>query len=355
MRIFSLNSVFLFLGISLLTISSCVHDPVIIESTPDATPYYLDIPRGFPPMDIPLDNPMTVEGVALGRKLFYDTQLSGDNTQSCASCHQTEASYSDSNRFSTGIDGSVGDRNAMAVVNLGYAFSLFWDGRSATLEEQALEPVVNPIEMKAKWPEVLDILNADPQYREEFKIAFNVDVIDSLDVAKAIAQFERTMLSGNSKYDKYIRGEVFLTESEIRGKDIYNDETADCFHCHGTSLFSGFIYENNGVQQTMVDHGLGNITGLSTDIGKFKPPTLRNIELTAPYMHDGRFNTLEEVVEFYNSGVNQSSPNISPVMLKANRPGGNLNLTTQQKADLVAFLKTLTDYDYVNNPEFTKP
>lgn len=355
MKGINLNSIFFVLLGSLLTIASCTPDPVEPCPPAEATPYSLEIPRGFPMMAIPEDNSLTVEGIALGRKLFYDTRLSDDNTQSCASCHQTNASYADSNQFSTGIDGSIGTRNAMAVVNIGYSFALFWDGRSATVEEQALAPVTNPIEMNTTWPKVLSKLNADTYYKDMFKIAFGVDVIDSLDVAKAIAQFERTMLSGNSKYDKWLRGEALLTTNEMNGLALFSDEKADCFHCHGTSLFMGFAYENNGVQPVMIDKGLGDVTGLSTDIGKFKPPTLRNIELTAPYMHGGQFNTLEEVVEFYNSGVNQSSPNVSPLMLKSNRPGGSLNLTVQERADLVAFLKILSDPDFINNPDFMDP
>lgn len=347
-------------AITLLSFQSCKPDDIIISPIPEpdpetATPLEIVIPNGFPAMPIPEDNPMTVEGVALGRSLFYDNRLSGDNSQSCATCHQSEASYADSNRFSKGIIGAIGDRNAMAIVNLGYAFALFWDGRSASLEEQALEPVVNPIEMNATWPEVLDKLNADTDYRNRFKVAFGVDVIDSLDVAKAIAQFERTMISGNSKFDKSQVGEAQFTDSELRGQLLFFGEKGDCFHCHGSSLFTGFEYENNGAQQILTDNGLGDVTGLATDIGKFKPTTLRNIAFTAPYMHDGQFETLEEVVEFYNSGVNQSSPNISPTMMKNNRPGGTLNLTVQEKADLVAFLKTLSDSEFVNNPDFMDP
>lgn len=355
MKVINLNSIFCILFGLTIGLSSCKHEPVEVYTPETATPYHLVIPKGFPPMEIPIDNPMTVEGVELGRKLFYDTRLSGDETQSCASCHQSKISYADSNQFSTGIDGSIGTRNAMAVTNVGYSFSLFWDGRAATLEEQALGPVVNPIEMKTTWPEVLLKLNADTYYRNTFKIAFGVDVIDSFDVAKAISQFERTMLSGNSRYDKSLRGELILTVSERRGLDLFETERADCFHCHVAPLYMGFVYDNNGLQQTMTDNGLGDITGLATDIGLFKPPTLRNIEFSAPYMHDGRFATLEEVVEFYNSGVNQNSPNISPLMLKANRPNGNLNLSPQEKTDLVAFLKALSDTEFIENPDFMEP
>ncbi|MGB1003235.1 MAG: cytochrome-c peroxidase [Salibacteraceae bacterium] len=344
-------------GFLLVNQYSCKSDDPIdcVPVTEEAIPYEMELPRGFPPMSIPVDNPLTVQGVNLGRHLFYDNRLSGDNTQSCATCHLAENSFSDPNRFSEGITGALGDRNAMAIINLGYAYSLFWDGRSSTLEEQALEPVTNPIEMNATWPEVLIKLNEDDYYKEQFKIAFGVDVIDSTDVAKAIAQFERTMLSGESKFDKFLRKEVPFTESELRGRDIFDTERGDCFHCHGTRLLTGFQDQNNGVQQVMEDLGVGGVNGDPNDIGKFKPPSLRNIELTGPYMHDGRFETLEEVIEFYNSGVNQSSPNVSPLMLKPNRINGSLNFTQQEKDDLLAYLLTFTDLEFTTNPDFLEP
>lgn len=243
----------------------------------------------------------------------------------------------------------------MAIINLGYALHFFWDGRAATLEAQALLPVVNPIEMNTTWPRVLEKLNQDQNYRQKFKLAFNVDVIDSFDVAKAIAQFERTMISGDSKYDRFYNGIENLTESELRGFEIYTTEKGDCFHCHGSILFTGFDYENNGLQKTVIDQGVGGVNGIATDIAKFKPPTLRNIALTAPYMHDGRFNNLKEVIEFYNSGVNQHSPNISPLMLKANRKDGSLHLSAQDKSDLLAFLLTLSDPFFIENLDYRKP
>ena len=338
-------------GVVLISFHACKPDPVE-PCSETLTPYELDIPFGFPQIVVPKNNPMTVQGVELGRKLFYDVRLSGDNTQACATCHFSTASYADSAQFSTGITGAIGDRNAMAVVNVGYSFSLFWDGRAATLEEQALAPVTNPIEMNATWPDVLTKLNADSYYRDEFKFVYGVNVIDSFDVAKALAQFERTMISGNSRYDKYLRGELILTDEELRGRELYNDEKADCTHCHGSSLHMGFVFVNNGLQQVMADSGLGGVTGLLSDIGLFKPPTLRNIEFTGPYMHDGRFKTLEEVIEFYANDVNQQSPNISIDMLKGNRPGGKLQLSDRDKTDLIAFLKSLTDMDFVTNPAF---
>ncbi|MFT4754831.1 MAG: cytochrome c peroxidase [Salibacteraceae bacterium] len=356
MQVFRFTFLFFVFGFFL---SSCAIEPVECTEGPEAPekviPYELEFPIGFPVFGVPEDNPMTVQGVELGRKLFYDTRLSGDNTQACATCHISQASYSDSNRYSTGIDGSIGDRNAMAIVNLGYSFAYFWDGRSTTLEIQALDPVTNPMEMNANWTDVLVSLNEDVYYRQKFKVAFDVDVIDSLDVGKALAQFERTMMSGNSKFDRSRQGGETLTPSETRGQLIYTTERADCFHCHGTTLLMGFTYENNGLQQTLLDQGRGGVTGNPFDVAKFKPPTLRNIALTGPYMHDGRFQTLKEVIEFYNSGVNQSSPNVSPLMLKSNRPGGSLNLSQEEKDDLLAFLLTLTDTEFITNPAFMAP
>ena len=351
------------LVIVLLLVISCKHDPILIDSpgkdnpvVQEPTPYNIEYPRGFPSIEMPKDNPLTVEGVALGRKLFYDVRLSGDNTMSCGSCHSVEYGYADSTKFSTGINGLKGKRSAMAIVNVGYNTASFWDGRAKTLEEQALMPVTDPLEMNAKWLDVLDKLNADEEYRAMFKLVFNADVIDSLDVAKAIAQFERTMISGDSKGDKFGRNETLLTIEESRGFQLFVSEKADCRHCHGSPLFMGFEFVNNGLQQTMTDIGYGAVTGLSTDNGKFRPPSLKNIALTGPYMHDGRFNTLEEVIEFYNSGVNQSSPNVSIDMLKANRgTDGNLHLTEQDKSDLLAFLKTLTDSTFLSNKNFQDP
>ncbi|MCF8256827.1 MAG: c-type cytochrome [Flavobacteriales bacterium] len=319
------------------------------------TPYELTIPPGLPPMEIPADNPMTVEGVALGRRLFFEPMLSGDNTMSCSTCHRPENGFSEPQQTSVGINGEVGTRNAMAIINLGWVRTgLFWDGRAATLEAQALGPVTNPIEMNSKWPEVESKLNAHADYPQLFKDAFGVDRIDSLTVAKAIAQFERTLISGNSKFDRwYNRHEIQLSEQEMRGFVMYNTEVADCFHCHG---LGGFItdnqFQNNGLDETFADMGRYDVTGEEGDRGRFRTPTLRNIEMTAPYMHDGRFFTLEEVVDHYSDHV-KISPTISPTMELVGF--GGAQLTQQQKEDLVAFLRTFTDPEFLSNPDFSDP
>ena len=339
----------------LAPISGCT-DNIAINYNPNAitedqscnyfstTPFIIETPSGFPDMNIPTNNPTTVEGVALGKKLFHDKILSGNGMQACASCHLQPAAFSDPNQFSTGIDGLIGDRNASAIVNVGWNNNLNWDGSAITLEEQAFEPITNPIEMNDTWINVENKLNADGEYPTLFKNAFNIDYIDSNHVVMAIAQFERTLISANSKFDKFLRGETQLTASELGGYAIFNSEKGDCFHCHGTQMFMDNLFHNNGLDpEPFTDLGLGKITNNVSDNAKFKTPTLRNIEFSAPYMHDGRFSTLEEVVEHYNSG-GEYSITVDPLMKKL---GVGLQLTNQEKQDLVAFLKTLTDSNFI--------
>lgn len=337
---------------------SCCDEPVVKPVDEyEPTPYVLEVPSPLPSIDVPVDNPMTEEGVALGRRLFYDPLLSGDGTQACASCHSQETGFTDSARFSTGIDGLQGGRNAMVAFNLAWSPTLFWDGRASSLEDQAFGPVVNPIEMHDSWANVADKLNAHSDYPDLFKKAFNIDEIDSSYVVKAIAQFERTLISGNSKWDKWIRGEVMLTEQELRGWDLFNIDGpvigADCFHCHGAPHFTDFDFHNNGLDTDaeFSDLGLYDVTADDLDKAKFKTPTLRNIEVTGPYMHDGRFETLEEVIEHYNFGGHGSST-IDPLMKNI---GDGLLLSEDDKQALLAFLRTLTDEEFLTNPKFSNP
>jgi len=329
-------------------------------------------PQFFPPIEIPADNPLTEEGIQLGRRLFYDPILSGDNTLACAGCHKQAEGFSDSRRFSKGIDGLDGTRNSMAIFNAVYPGSFFWDGRAASLEEQALQPVPNPVEMHEEWSNAVNELMHHPEYPKLFFYAFGDSAITKELAAKAIAQFVRTILSSNSRYDKYLRGELFgtandWTDSEERGRTLFftffGDPLGggDCIHCHGNILFQNVTpseqFRNNGLQEAATlndfqDKGLGEITHNPQDNGKFKVPTLRNIALTAPYMHDGRFSTLEEVVDFYSEGM-KHSPNVDPLM-EASAQGG-LHLTAQQKADLVNFLESLTDSSLLTNPAFSSP
>ena len=315
------------------------------------TPYTILKPEGFPNMIIPEDNPNTVEGVALGKKLFKEPLLSADGTQSCASCHFQSANFSDTNQFSTGINGGLGFRNASTLTNSGWSQSFNWDGSSNTLEEQAFEPITNPNEMNNTWKNVENTLNANEDYQILFKEAFNIDYIDSIHVVKAIAQFERSLISSNSKFDKFYRGETSLSPSELNGYAIYNSERGDCFHCHPVGLFTDNSFHNNGLDTEFIDLGRYEVTGNPLDQGVFKSPTLRNIEYSAPYMHDGRFSTLDEVIEFYNFG-GYDSPTVDPLMKYI---GVGLLLSPEEKINLKAFLLTLSDDSFVNNENFSNP
>ncbi|MBX2972978.1 MAG: c-type cytochrome [Flavobacteriales bacterium] len=330
------------------------------------TPAFVPVPANFPEMPIPADNPFTEEGIALGRFLFYEEKLSGNNTMSCATCHAPSVAFTDNgNRVSTGIDGFQGTRNSMALINLAWDTRYFWDGRVLTLEEQVLRPVRDPIEMHETWPQAVAKLQAHDAYPGLFQGAFGTSTIDSLLVAKAIAQFMRTMISGNSPFDRYQRGQALLSDEALQGFMLWDMEGGsppavplgqggfDCFHCHPSAgeRFTDGQLHNNGLDSEFTDLGAGGITGLAHEMGLFKTPTLRNIALTAPYMHDGRFATLEEVVEHYNSG-GHASPTVDPNMKYTT---GGLQLTPQKKQNLIAFLNSLTDMDFVNNPAFQDP
>ena len=327
------------------------------------TPYTLKVPSHFPQMPIPADNPMTEEGVMLGRRLFYETKLSLDNSISCASCHAPENAFSDPNALSAGVNGTLGTRNSMALVNLGWQNRFFWDGRVSTLEEQILQPVPNPVEMHQEWVQAISKLKADESYRNQFYQAFGTADFDSTHVSKAIAQFLRTMISGTSKFDVMYKHEnsLVLTPSEQQlystvtpeewaGYDLFKSlNGADCFHCHNGPLMQVQKYSNNGLDATFTDLGRGAITGNPNENGKFKVPTLRNIALTAPYMHDGRFATLDDVIEHYSTGIHQSAT-IDPLIEFASQ--GGVQLDAEQRQLLKAFLLTLTDEHFVTNPDF---
>ncbi len=353
--------------LGLFILSSCKKDtaPPAPIPTPGPTAYTWEDPLFFQQMIIPEDNPFTVEGIDLGRKLFYDNRLSADNTQACASCHLQENAFGDPNQFSTGIDGTEGNRQGMTLINLGYQFNYFWDARSETLEEQIIQPVINPIEMHTTWAEVMVKIKADQSYMEVFELIYATSDIDSIHVAKVIAQFLRTVVSSESKYDKWRKGEYEFTPSEFNGFQIFQKEGGDpelgqggewggdCFHCHPLAgmQFSDYQLHNNGLDSVFTDLGRGEVTGDPDDYGRFKTPSLRNVEVSGPYMHDGRFTTLEEVVEHYNSGGNPSAT-IDPFMKYTT---GGLQLSDQSKADLIAFLKTLTDITFLTDTAFSDP
>ena len=343
-----------------ITLFSCSND----DSGPDYSPTEvgLEVPEIFdlllPAPLIPANNPQTVEGIALGRKLFYEPLLSGDGTQACADCHFAENAFTDPDRFSTGIDGSIGNRNAMPVFNVAWNFNekFFWDGRALSIEDQAFGPVVNPIEMNNTWPNAVASLQATENYPDLFLEAFGTSTIDSVLVTNALAQFERTLISGNSRFDKHLLGEILLTDSELNGFNIFMDENkGDCFHCHGSDanpLWTDNVFHNNGLDSSFEDLGLGEVTNDPLDHGKFKSPSLRNLAYSAPYMHDGRFATLDDVINHYSEGL-VSSSTIDPLMKTV--ADGGVNLSVEDKADLKAFLLSLSEPGFTTNPDFQNP
>ncbi|MEM6726278.1 MAG: cytochrome c peroxidase [Bacteroidota bacterium] len=326
--------------------------------------YDLPQPVGFPQMEIPADNPLTVDGVELGRRLFFDPILSADGTQSCSSCHFQNSAFTDNQAVSRGIDGIAGTRSSMSLTNLGYNFNgLFWDGRVSTLEAQALLPVEDPIELHHSWVDVVCDLTNHPDYPTYFRKAFGIDNTNQITkelAAKAMAQFERSLVSYNSKFDRVIyRQEEFFSDDELNGYEMFFDlasgilPDAECGHCHNAPLFTVNNYRNNGLDEALdlatdfEDNGFGNVTGNVFDNGKFRIPTLRNIALTAPYMHDGRFQTLEEVIDHYDSGGHYAD-NLDPLIFP-------IGLTEEQKGQILSFLHTLTDTTSLAGEQFSDP
>jgi cytochrome c peroxidase len=294
------------------------------------------VPAGLPPLVWPAGNPYSAEKAELGRYLYFDRRLSADATVSCASCHDPQHGFTDGAPLSTGIRGQKGTRSAPTIVNRAYSLAQFWDGRAATLEEQAIAPMESPFEMGNTQPAIVQTLSAIAGYRAMFAQAFGTEGIDMGRVAMAIACFERTLLSGNSPYDQYKRGiQAALTAEQVRGVAVFFDK-ASCDHCHQGPNFTLNAYTNSGVGTDKPEPDVGRyaVTHDPRDWGAFKIPTLREVEHTAPYMHDGSLQTLDDVVEFYNKG---GIPNRN---LDSNiRP---LHLSDLQKHDLVAFLKSLS-------------
>jgi cytochrome c peroxidase len=305
---------------------------LLVGCTDDFT---VDVPEDFPALPVPTDNALTADRVSLGKRLFFDTQLSRTREVSCASCHLPDHAFADPRQFSIGVDGNVGTRNAPALVNLAYNTSFFWDGGAPTLEQQAIAPIINPLEMDMKIGDVVDRLAQDASYVDAFARAYDSPPSPGT-LTRALAAFERTLVSGNSRYDRFQRGDrSALSAAEQRGMAIALGERGECFHCHVGFNFTNNSFRNNGLYERYTDIGRARVTELDSDIGKFKVPTLRNVALTAPYMHDGSLPTLEDVVDHYSSG-GFVSETVDPAI----RP---LDLTSDEKHDLVAFLRALTD------------
>jgi len=352
MRFFFCSVGFIFLGILFLGNSR----------NGKLTPYKFPDPIAFPEMPVSEDNPVTQEGVELGRFLFYDSILSSDYTISCASCHKQQFAFSDGGiQFSVGINGTKQKRNTPPLFNLAWYPALFWDGRAKSIEAQIFFPVRDHGEMNLDWNIAAKRITKNKLYREKFELVFGKEKIDSNLISKALAQFERTLISYNSKFDRVLRREDKLTKKELRGFEIMNDQSmADCLHCHSSdanALTTSLKFSNNGLDKiedanNFSDLGLGGFSKIKTDHGKFKIPSLRNIALTSPYMHDGRFKTLKEVINFYSEGLNRSV-NIDSKMTRIHQGGVQLN--EYDKECLEAFLNTLTDSVFINNSEFGNP
>ncbi len=356
-----MNKSSIYLFFYFFTLLSCTSDTDSNEIVYLPNYVNLDIPLVFqdrilPPV-IPANNPLTAEGIALGKKLFFDKNLSANGTQSCAGCHSPSNSFTDGRQYSVGIDNIEGNRNSMPLFNLAWNYEdrFFWDGRELSLERQIFDPITNPIEMHNSVSNVVNELQNDIEYPNLFFEAFGTEIIDSVLIGKAIAQFERTIISANSKFDKYLLGQVNLTDQELEGLNVFMDEDrGDCFHCHGNEnnpLWTDNIFHNNGLDNDFLDLGLGYVTGDPNDNGKFRTPSLRNLAFTAPYMHDGRFTTLDEVIDHYSEGL-QDSETIDPLMKMISQ--GGVQLSQEEKTNLKAFLLTLSDYDFISNMDYNQ-
>ena len=285
-------------------------------------------PAGLPPVSHPKDNPSTAEKISLGQQLYFDGRLSADNKVSCASCHDPAKGFSNGEQFATGVEGQKGGRNSPTIINAAYGKLQFWDGRAKSLEDQAMGPVQNPIEMKMSLDDVVKKLNAIEGYKKQFQQVFGTDVTSD-GMAKAIAAYERTVLSGDAPFDKFKAGDkAALSESAARGLKLFTGK-ANCTACHAGASFTDNSFHNVGVPGS--DEGRAAINKSSGDKGAFKTPTLREIARSAPYMHDGSMKTLEEVVAHYNKG-GTPHPQLDEELFP-------LKLTDAEAADLVTFLK----------------
>ncbi len=307
----------------------------------------IEAPLGLPPVPIPADNPPTAQTIALGRQLFYDVRLSKDNTLSCSSCHNPKLAFTDGLRFSKGVGGTTGVRNAPTLLNVAYSPLQFWDGRDSSLEQQSGDPMVNPVEMAQPHTVLVAKISKDPGYQKEFEQAFGPGAITIEQIEESLASFERTLLSGDSAFDRYAFGgdKTALTPAAVRGLAVFIDpKRGNCAVCHTIdfkdkyALFADGKFHNTGAgvdgEGKFSDLGRFSETRLEADRGAFKTPTLRNVALSGPYMHDGSLKTLRDVVDFYAGGGN-SNPDLDKEM-KA------ISLSGQDRTDLVAFLESLT-------------
>lgn len=333
--------------LGLMLVLGCDSEPVSLP--PPVGPLVTDVvPAGFaagtPTSRAPADNALTEARAQLGRRLFFDKQLSRTHEVACGSCHFIEHAFSDPHAVSSGVERRVGTRNAPSLANLAWGNSFFWDGRARTLEDQAGQPIENPLEMDLPLDDAVARIAADPSYSAAFDQAY-AQPVDAGSLRKAIASFVRVLVSADSPYDRHLRGDDSqFGDAELRGERIFVSEKGGCFHCHPTGPLTNEGYFNDGSYQEGGDTGRQALTHRTGDLGKFKVPALRNVAVTAPYMHDGSLATLEDVVDQYIRGGNgnlATDPAIAP-----------LSLSADERADLLAFLRALTDPTFLRDPRF---
>lgn len=335
----------LVLLISFLQLSACKDDDK--NGMQPQNKVIFQVPSHFPAPHYNLENnPMNNASFHLGKMLFYDPILSSDSTISCATCHAQVHGFADHNmKFSEGVNGLFGERNSPALSNLAWQPTFMWDGGINHIEVMSFAPITNPVEMNEDMAHVVQKLATQTKYTNQFKEAFGSSEITDQKVLKALAQFMTMMVSSNSKYDQVITGKTSFTAEEQNGYELFK---TNCANCHKEPLLTDYTFRNNGLDSILKDSGRKKITQKDEDNGKFKVPSLRNITLTYPYMHDGRFNSLEAVLNHYSQGVIASSTLDASLQKR-------LNLSQEQQANIILFLKTLTDNDYLSNTLLQEP
>ncbi|PHN02706.1 cytochrome-c peroxidase [Flavilitoribacter nigricans] len=347
-NLYSFSNSLFGIGLLALLLSSCTREKGI---APVAVAYEFAAPAEFPdPIYTFKNNPITKEGFLLGKRLFFDPILSADHTISCASCHIQSLAFADVplHGVSVGVNGLSGTRNAPALANLAFKPEFFWDGGVTHLDFAPLNAIESEFEMGSCIEDVIEKLNAHPQYPSLFRQAFTTEKVTTPYLLYALAQFMNRMISDQSPYDQYLAGTAKLSEPEIRGMDLFQQH---CASCHDGILFTDYSYRNNGLDSLAIDPGRARISAFAGDHGKFQVPSLRNVGVTAPYMHDARFRTLEAVLDHYSEGV-VASPTLDMSLQRGDQLG--IQLTDSEKAAIIAFLHTLTDRDFLNDPLFRR-
>jgi len=340
-------------GLFVLSMLMCIAcSDEVMEPLEKNEAYPLEKPSGFPEMTFDVTgNPVTVNGVALGKKLFYEGKLSRNNTISCGFCHIQEYAFTHhGHSISHGIDDRLGMRNAPPIQNMAFLKNYTWDGVSHNLDERSLVPITTDFEMDSSLPEAVGKLNADSKYKKMFKAAFGDENITGDRILKAISQFMATLISADSKYDRMKKGAAAFTAEENQGISLFQNK---CAACHSGDLFTDESYRNTGMyyNSQLNDRGRYRVTLDWNDNMKFRVPSLRNVEYTAPYMHDGRFYSLDAVMDFYSGNV-EDQPNLDPLLKQNGHVGIPMN--SQEKQYIIAFLKTLSDQNFITNPKFAE-